>query len=52
MFVVCINEIALKRVFKTVFNSSSRAVMGVSVVLEIKPRGVVMGVSDIKRWVL
>lgn len=37
-FVVGINELALKRAFKTVFNSSSRAVMGISVVLDVKPR--------------
>lgn len=37
-FVVSINEFALKHAFKTVFNSSSRAVMGISVVLGIKPQ--------------
>ena len=37
-FAVGINELALKRAFKTVFNSSSRAVMGISVVFDVKPR--------------
>ena len=37
-FIVCINELVPKRVLKPFFGSSSSAVMGVSVVLGIRPR--------------